>query len=96
MQDNRRKRIPHVHKSVDVNLVIFHRLQDELIIEAGGKIVGILFQHIHHVCPLRLGQERGRFGILRYVNPQVKGEQKHEPTSCKNENETDAMTMVAN
>jgi hypothetical protein len=61
---------------LNVKLVIFHGLQDELNIVVGGKIIGILFHHIHDVCPFRLGQERGRFGILRNENKQVKGEVK--------------------
>jgi len=72
MQVNKRQLVPHVDQNLNVNLVIFHGLQHEMNTVVGGEIIGILLEHIHNVCSLRLGQERGSFGILRNVNQQVK------------------------
>jgi len=72
MQVNRRQLVPHVDQNLDVNLVILHGLQHEMNTVVGGEIIGILLEHIHNVRSLRLGQERGSFGILRNVNQQIK------------------------
>jgi hypothetical protein len=54
--------------------VIFYGLPDKFGIEARGKLICILFDHIHDMESLRLGQKIARFRILRSLNQQVKSQ----------------------
>lgn len=70
MRNNMSQRVPHVDKNLNVSLVVFHGLQDKSKMIVGGEIIRILFEHIYHVCSLRLGQKLSRFGILGSFNDQ--------------------------
>jgi hypothetical protein len=60
-------------ENLHVGLVIFYGLPDEFGIKARGKLICILFDHIHDIESIWLGQKIARFRILISINQQVKG-----------------------